>query len=84
MLFGDRPVERIHQVFPCLGQVRRNLATIFGSSAAGNIDSDGDFDLWFISSVSATTAGICPTLTGTDMNTPAGEPKNTYNDVNCP
>ena len=56
----------------------------FGASAAGNIDSDTNPDLWYISSLSSTTAGICPTLANEDGNVPGGEPKNTYNDVNCP
>lgn len=56
----------------------------FGALAAGNIDSDTDVDLWYISSVSSTTAGVCPVLIGQDQNAPAGEAKNTYNDVNCP
>ena len=56
----------------------------FGGGASGNIDSDTDLDLWFISSVSATTTGVCPTLAGIDSNHPGGTPANTYNDVNCP
>jgi type IV pilus assembly protein PilA len=56
----------------------------FGGTATGNIDSDSSNDLWYVSSVASTTAGLCPTLTGTDTNVPGGEPKNTYNDVNCP
>jgi type IV pilus assembly protein PilA len=56
----------------------------FGGTAQGNIDSDAQLDLWYVSSVPSTTAGICPTLAGIDMNAPGGEPKNTYNDVNCP
>jgi type IV pilus assembly protein PilA len=56
----------------------------FGGSAHGDIDSDTNLDLWYISSVSSTTAGVCPALVGVDQNSPAGEPKNTYNDVNCP
>jgi type IV pilus assembly protein PilA len=56
----------------------------FGGGAQGDIDNDVNLDLWYISSVSSTTAGICPVLSGTDMNAPGGEPKNTYNDVNCP
>ena len=56
----------------------------FGGSAWGDIDNDTNADIWYISSVSSTTAGVCPTLTGVDTNAPGGEPKNTYNDVNCP
>ncbi len=56
----------------------------FGAGAAGNIDSDADNDIWYISSVASTTAGICPLLTGNDANAPGGEPMNTNNDVNCP
>jgi len=56
----------------------------FGVGAHGDIDNDTNLDLWYVSSVSSTTAGLCPVLAGTDMNAPGGEPKNTYNDVNCP
>lgn len=56
----------------------------FGGSAQGNIDSDTLLDLWYVSSEASTTAGVCPTLAGIDQNAPGGEPKNTYNDVNCP
>jgi type IV pilus assembly protein PilA len=57
----------------------------FGGSAWGNIDSDALLDRWYVSSVSSTTVGDgCPVLAGIDMNAPGGEPKNTYNDVNCP
>lgn len=56
----------------------------FGGTAVGNIDSDTLNDLWYVSSVASTTVGICPLLAGTDTNAPGGEPKNTYNDVNCP
>ena len=56
----------------------------FGGGAHGDIDNDTNLDLWFVSSVPSTTAGLCPVLAGTDMNAPGGEPKNTYNDVNCP
>ncbi len=56
----------------------------FGGAAQGDIDSDTNVDLWYISSVSSTTPGVCPALVGIDMNSPGGEPKNTYNDVNCP
>jgi len=56
----------------------------FGGGAQGDIDNDTNLDLWYVSSVSSTTAGLCPVLAGTDQNAPGGEPKNTYNDVNCP
>jgi type IV pilus assembly protein PilA len=56
----------------------------FGGAAMGDIDSDVNVDLWYISSLSSTTPGVCPALTGVDQNSPGGEPKNTYNDVNCP
>jgi type IV pilus assembly protein PilA len=57
----------------------------FGGSAWGDIDNDTNADIWYISSVASTTAGICPALlAGVDQNAPGGEPKNTYNDVNCP
>ena len=56
----------------------------FGGAAQGNIDSDANLDLWYVSSVSSITAGVCPALAGIDQNAPGGEPKNTYNDVNCP
>ncbi len=55
----------------------------FGVSASGNIDSDGVNDLWYVSSVSSTTAGICPTLTGGHQRAAAGEPMNSLNDVLC-
>jgi len=56
----------------------------FGGAAHGDIDNDTQLDLWYISSLSSTTGGICPALLGIDQNSPGGEPKNTYNDVNCP
>ncbi|MGZ6099441.1 MAG: type IV pilin protein [Myxococcaceae bacterium] len=56
----------------------------FGGAAQGDIDSDVNVDLWYISSLSSVTPGVCPALTGVDQNSPGGEPKNTYNDVNCP
>ena len=56
----------------------------FGGSAAGNIDSDTTLDVWYMSTVSSTTAGTCPALTGLDQNGVGGEPKNITNDVNCP
>ena len=56
----------------------------FGVGAHGDIDNDAQLDLWYVSSVSSTTAGVCPALVGTDAQSPGGEPKNTYNDVNCP
>ena len=56
----------------------------FGVGAHGDIDSDAQLDLWYVSSVSSTTPGVCPALVGVDSQVPGGEPKNTYNDVNCP
>ena len=58
----------------------------FSSCAAGQIDNDADLDEWFIASVDATHGGDCPnTLAASnDDRAPAGEPFNTYNDVNCP
>ena len=56
----------------------------FGGGAQGDIDSDTDVDEWYVSSVSSTTGGSCPVLNGIDQNAPGGEPKNFYNDVNCP
>jgi type IV pilus assembly protein PilA len=56
----------------------------FGVGAQGDIDNDAQLDLWYLSSVSSTTAGICPALVGVDGQVAGGEPKNTYNDVNCP
>lgn len=56
----------------------------FGAVAIGNIDSDTNVDVWYISSVSSTTAGSCPALLNEDQNAPPGDPKNFYNDVNCP
>jgi type IV pilus assembly protein PilA len=56
----------------------------FGGSAWGDIDSDTDADIWYISSIASTTKGICPALANVDQNSPGGEPKNTFNDVNCP
>jgi type IV pilus assembly protein PilA len=59
-------------------------AGTFGVGAQGDIDNDAQLDLWYLSSVSSTTAGICPALVGVDGQVAGGEPKNTYNDVNCP
>jgi len=56
----------------------------FGVAAQGDIDQDVQLDLWYVSSVASATPGVCPALLGTDQNAPGGEPKNTYNDVNCP
>jgi type IV pilus assembly protein PilA len=56
----------------------------FGAAAQGNIDWDGQLDLWYISSVPTLAVGICPVLAGGDQNTSNGEPRNVYNDVNCP
>ena len=56
----------------------------FGVGAHGDIDNDAQLDLWYMSGVSSITAGICPALAGADGQVAGGEPKNTYNDVNCP
>ena len=56
----------------------------FGVAAHGQIDADPNLDLWYISSVSSLTPGVCPVLVGVNQQVPGGEPKNTYNDVNCP
>lgn len=56
----------------------------FGMGAHGDIDADTALDLWYVSSVPSTTPGVCPNLSGPDSHVPGGEPKNTYNDVNCP
>jgi type IV pilus assembly protein PilA len=56
----------------------------FGAAAHGTIDNDNNLDRWYVSSVASTTAGVCPLLGGDDTNVPGGEPKNVYNDVNCP
>ena len=61
-----------------------DAAGTFGIGAQGDIDNDAQLDLWYLSSVSSTTAGVCPVLVGVDGQVPGGEPKNTYNDVNCP
>ena len=59
-------------------------AGTFGVGAQGDIDPDAQLDLWYVSSVSSITPGVCPALVGLDTQAPGGEPKNTYNDVNCP
>ncbi len=56
----------------------------FGAACEGQIDSDVNLDLWYVSSVASTNAGVCPALVGIDQNAPGGEPKSHYNDVNCP
>jgi len=61
-----------------------DAAGTFGIGAQGDIDNDAQLDLWYLSSVSSVTAGICPALVGVDGQVAGGEPKNTYNDVNCP
>jgi len=61
-----------------------DAAGTFGVGAHGDIDSDAQLDLWYVSGVSSTTPGVCPALVGADSQVPGGEPKNTYNDVNCP
>jgi type IV pilus assembly protein PilA len=61
-----------------------DAAGTFGVAAHGDIDSDPMLDLWYVAGVASTTPGVCPLLAGTDTQVPGGEPKNTYNDVNCP
>jgi type IV pilus assembly protein PilA len=61
-----------------------DAAGTFGIGAHGDIDVDAQLDLWYLSGVSSITAGICPALVGPDSQVAGGEPKNTYNDVNCP
>jgi len=56
----------------------------FFASAAGNVDNDIEYDGWVISSKDGTNAGVCPGYVTPDDAAPAGEPFNTYNDVNCP
>jgi type IV pilus assembly protein PilA len=54
----------------------------FAGYATGNIDSETTgIDSWFISGTDASASPICP-ATGLE-NVPAGQPENTYNDVNC-
>lgn len=55
----------------------------FGISAVGDLDSDAALDLWYVSSVASTTAGICPRRVGSDTSVPGGQPMNTLNDVGC-
>ena len=56
----------------------------FGVAAHGDIDFSPDLDLWYVSSVASITTGVCPIFVGVDQQVPGGQPKNTYNDVNCP
>jgi type IV pilus assembly protein PilA len=58
----------------------------FGGAAHGNVDSDAALDNWFVSSVSGTTPGEagCLITAGLDQQYVGGEPKNSYNDVQCP
>jgi type IV pilus assembly protein PilA len=54
----------------------------FAGYATGNIDSEiTGIDSWFISGTDASASPACP-ATGLE-NVPAGQPENTYNDVNC-
>jgi type IV pilus assembly protein PilA len=53
----------------------------FSGSAAGNIDTDANYDSWYIASTSVVNAANCG---NTDTASPAGLPYNTYNDVTCP
>ncbi len=56
----------------------------FLATGIGQIDNDVELDSWFVSSLSGTHAGVCPALDENDTRAAAGEPFNTYNDVNCP
>ncbi len=58
----------------------------FMGGAVGNIDNDTELDGWVIASKDGENTGLCPGYaTGTsEAAAPAGEPVNTYNDVNCP
>ena len=56
----------------------------FGASAWGDIDNDTNADIWYISSVASTTAGVCPSFVANDQNVPGVSPKLVYNDVDCP
>jgi type IV pilus assembly protein PilA len=52
----------------------------FSGMATGNIDTDiVGFDSWYIASVDSTNLPFC---SETPENVPAGEPQNSYNDVN--
>jgi type IV pilus assembly protein PilA len=54
----------------------------FAGYATGNIDSETTgVDSWFISGTDASASPSCPG-TGAEV-VPAGQPENTYNDVNC-
>lgn len=58
----------------------------FFGGATGNVDNDAGLDSWVISSVDSTNTGDanCAVTTAGGANaSPAGEPFNTYNDVNC-
>ncbi len=62
-----------------------NLATCptcdFFGTAAGDIDAEPvGIDSWYISSVSLVNKAACGNI---EINSPAGLPYNTYNDVNC-
>ena len=58
----------------------------FGMAAHGNVDSDLQLDIWYVSSVASVTAGeaACPIAAGIDQQSPGGEPKNSCNDVQFP
>ena len=56
----------------------------YQQQAWGDIDNDSNADIWYISSVTSTTSGVCPTFVGNDQNAPGLSPKLVYNDVDCP
>jgi type IV pilus assembly protein PilA len=54
----------------------------FAGYATGNVDSETTgVDSWFMSGTDSSVSPACP-ATGLE-NVPAGQPENTYNDVNC-
>jgi type IV pilus assembly protein PilA len=55
----------------------------FTGTAAGNVDNEATgIDTWYISSADSTNVAACPSG-GSAEGVPAGDPRNTYNDVNC-
>lgn len=55
----------------------------FIASAAGDIDNEAvGIDHWVVASIDFTSTPVCGDPT--DIQTPAGQPHNNYNDVNCP
>ena len=53
----------------------------FSGVAAGNVDSDGAFDSWYVSDRAQAITAACG---NSDTNSVGGAPFNTYNDVSCP